>query len=815
MRTKSLMKLMISGLLIVQVVLRVLMYGNKNNKVKSKSMKKFTLLMALILTAVFGVKTTASAQTYETEEQIEWINYAVTFTEAKSAADGIYLCHWDSQNNKYTFVNAGGEYGTQAIASNRGMKLTVSGNVQRNGNVSTANFNGTLYNPTEGVSLGMEPETKRVFLDRNAAEEKNWTLTAHTSTNPSGKTYYDIQNVGNQYLGIETTKNTLLVYDDNPANSYWLLIPRTAFRDVLLNVTHQTNIEVSGLFQNTRFVRYMDRTSSWQWWTISGTSHGSQLTEDNVGFERVNGQRTPNGTGLGIASYEAYRSMAPGAETIKGIPVKDHDGQTNITLDYAKSYGSFSAGEMKKPIIMRQQISGIRPGTYTITAQAFVSDDDNEIDNTNNSNIAFLFAAGTSGVNQGAEIPVLTDGDQTNFTTNFYKYHKDVLTASAQKYFRGNVAAGEYLATGGDYTKSSDAIYNPNTAFKTITLNVTVTAGEDGKTGTLTIGAAKNQVQGTLYIANIDVKYSGTYEFGIDSYGTDNTPFSENNTDGIDEYQYGYARQFNLVRDFNITAAGQEANAKWEALVLPVNLTATQVRNAFGNDVKLSKLVGLANNGNQIRFEAVDLKTNPNATVILAGDCYVIKVTKAPEVARNMPYKFDVYSNDELGDTKVPVTYYGPIYQIDGLTRTSKLGELIKANGGTYKDGIVTKTYTNEGKDLNFTGYFYWNQTAPKDAYVVSRGKMFYLDADNTWANLTGTMWKLEGPSFTGAKELSIDFGDGDITNGISGITVEGENNVNATGIYNLNGQKVAEGTSLNGLAKGIYIVNGRKHVVR
>lgn len=117
---------MISGLLIVQVVLRVLMYGNKNNKVKSKSMKKFTLLMALILTAVFGVKTTASAQTYETEEQIEWINYAVTFTEAKSAADGIYLCHWDSQNNKYTFVNAGGEYGTQAIASNRGMKLTVS-----------------------------------------------------------------------------------------------------------------------------------------------------------------------------------------------------------------------------------------------------------------------------------------------------------------------------------------------------------------------------------------------------------------------------------------------------------------------------------------------------------------------------------------------------------------------------------------------------------------------------------------------------------------------------------------------------------------
>lgn len=780
-------------------------------------MKKFTLFIALILTAVFGVKTTASAQTYETEEQIEWINYAVTFAEAKSAEDGIYLCHWDRQNNKYTFVNAGGEYGTQAIASNRGMKLTVSGTVnQYNGSVGTANFKGTLYNPTEGVSLGMEPGTDRVFLDRNAAEEKNWTLTAHKSTNPLGKTYYDIQNVRNQYLGIETTKNTLLVYDDNPANSYWLLIPRTAFRDVLLSVTHQTNIEVSGLFQNTRFVRYMDRTSSWQWWTISGTSHGSQLTEDNVGFERVNGQRTPNGTGLGIASYKAYRSMAPGAETIKGITVKAHDGQTNITLDYAKSYGSFSAGEMKKPIVMRQQISGIRPGTYTITAQAFVSDDDNEIGNTNNSNIAFLFAAGTSGVSQGAEIRVLTDEDQINFTTNFYNYHKDVLTESAPQYFRGNVAAGEYLATAGDYTKSSDAIYHPNTEFKTITLNVTVTAEEGKQTGTLTIGAAKYKEQGTLYIANIDIKYSGTYEFGIDSYSTDNTAFSESNTDGIDEYQYGYARQFNLVRDFNITVAGQEANAKWEALVLPVNLTATQVRTAFGNDVKLSKLVGLANNGNQIRFEAVDLASNPDATVILAGDCYVIKVTKAPEVARNMPYKFDVYSNDvSTDDRKVPVIYYGPIYQIDGLTRTSKLGDLIKANGGSYADGVVTKTYETSDGTLKYTGYFYWNQEAPKDAYVVSRGKMFYLDANNTWANLTGTMWKLEGTSFTGAKELSVDFGDGDITNGISGITVEGENNVNATGIYNLNGQKVSDGTSTETLSKGIYIVNGKKYVVR
>lgn len=160
------------------------------------------------------------------------------------------------------------------------------------------------------------------------------------------------------------------------------------------------------------------------------------------------------------------------------------------------------------------------------------------------------------------------------------------------------------------------------------------------------------------------------------------------------------------------------------------------------------------------------------------------------------------------------MTYSGPIYQIDGVTRTSTLADLIKANGGEYANGVVTKTYTtNDGGSLKFTGYFYWDQAGVNNAYVVSRGKMFYLTTP--WKNLTGTMWKLEDDNNGGDKKLSVDFGDGDITNGISDITVEGENNVNATGIYNLNGQKVSDGTSTDNLPKGIYIVNGKKYVVR
>ena len=139
------------------------MYGNKNNKVKSKSMKKFTLFVALILTAVFGVKTTASAQTYETEEQIEWIKYAVDLTTAMGEPNGIYLCHWDG-NKTYKFVTAGGTYGTQAIATTRGIKMTIDNSY--NGYTFTC----TLNNPDYGSCLGAEPSngttSKNVYLDR-------------------------------------------------------------------------------------------------------------------------------------------------------------------------------------------------------------------------------------------------------------------------------------------------------------------------------------------------------------------------------------------------------------------------------------------------------------------------------------------------------------------------------------------------------------------------------------------------------------------------------------------------------------------------
>ena len=364
-------------------------------------------------------------------------------------------------------------------------------------------------------------------------------------------------------------------------------------------------------------------------------------------------------------------------------------------------------------------------------------------------------------------------------------------------------------------------MYNPDMRNHIITIAVRVDEG-----GRLAIGVAKTENAGRAYFDNIRVWYTGNNEFGLDAYSTNSTTISADNLYGIDNLQYGYPRVFNLSRDFGIT----EENAatyepKWEALVSPVDLTCTQVWNTFGKDTQLSELVGLAEDGHEMRFKTVDL-SKADATAIYAGKCYVIKVPKVPQIARFVgsdpteakegkdKHEFSIFSTEPFiqGD----ITYYGPVYQFNGVTRTSTLEDLITTNdAGTYKNGTVTKIYhSSDGSgDVKFTGYFY-KPASVSNAYVVSRGNMYFL-GNHSWKSLTGTMWTLEELNPENNNKLTFDFGDGETT-GIEDLSsVTDDASEKADGVFNLNGQKVADGTSTEGLAKGIYVVGGKKIVVR
>lgn len=763
-------------------------------------MKKFTMFLASVATALFGFTTTASAQ-YETEQQIPWVDHASTLDEALKAPNGIYLCYMQTVNGNttYSFVTAGGRFGTQAVTTNRGMtlRLTQSGDQYR--------FRTTIYNPntdrTENY-LGCDDNKSdniNAYMDNSDNQYSRWTL----SQNGDGFNIINIRErlILDRYYYLQLNQNnSLYVSESRPSNNgKWLLIDRNEFREVITGVTGQTNIEVSGLFNNTRFIRYMDGAYSWTWYDINNNQQ-----------EKYEDELTKSGpNGLGISSLGAYRGMAPNVEYAGG----NGDG-------YAESYGSFSAGEMNAPVIMRQQYTGLKEGTYIVTAQAFVSNDADVTAAANSAEAgAYLFASGSTGEQDGALIQLLNEDEQNDFTTNFYNAQKKYLGNDA--YFRGNVAAGEFLATNNRTISREDAMYNPDMRNHIITIAVRVNEG-----GRLAIGVAKTENAGRAYFDNIRVWYTGNNEFGIDAYSTNSTAISADNLYGIDYLQYGYPRVFNLSRDFGITkdnAATYEP--KWEALVSPVNLTCTQVWNTFGKDTRLSELVGLAEDGHEMRFKTVDL-SRADATAIYAGKCYVIKVPKVPQIARFVgsdptearegedKHEFSIFSTEPFiqGD----ITYYGPVYQFNGVTRTSTLEDLITANGaGTYENGTVTKIYHSpDGSgDVKFTGYFY-KPASVSNAYVVSRGNMYFL-GNQSWESLTGTMWTLEELNPENNNKLTFDFGDGETT-GIEDLSsVTDDASEKADGVFNLNGQKVADGTSTEGLAKGIYVVGGKKIVVR
>ena len=71
-------------------------------------------------------------------------------------------------------------------------------------------------------------------------------------------------------------------------------------------------------------------------------------------------------------------------------------------------------------------------------------------------------------------------------------------------------------------------------------------------------------------------------DFGINAYSTKSAAITSDDLTSLDEFQYGYSRRFNLARDFGETTGNSIAEPKWEALVMPVNLTAGQMRLPFG-----------------------------------------------------------------------------------------------------------------------------------------------------------------------------------------------------------------------------------------
>lgn len=704
-------------------------------------------LSTLLLLLIGGVQTTMA------QSDSNWEKYARN-PESIGKNDYVYLYNV-TQNQ---FLNSGGDYGMQGILNPRGIRLALESETVESGDWNPTYttyyyLKGPIVNDAQGSYLAMQNDQNLggvIYIDRKKEDNARFTI----ETIDGGNTFRinSGENRNSAYWIYDTSKNYVTVTSRERDADEWCLISIDDYRTFTQDQAQVGDYNVSGLLYNTRFIRNVSDPNNLFWAT----------------------------EGLIYSSSDYCTAI----DSRLGTNSSDAGNNDSYARDYG-SYGCLEIGRAKGRFY--QEVSGLNPGLYKVSAQAFFDGKDsapykygayNESNPASETN-AYLFA------NDSREpIPMLTDEQYSEFISLVNDHHKMLEDGNSSdgtpnnELFRRNVPASQYM--------TGNNTYSPDESRFVVEVYVMV------ENGTLKLGVGKNAEGGRVYMDNMTLTYMGNpqtqqYGFGVDAYG---------NQRDVDPYKYtkdGY--MFYLSRKFVASTEGHG----WNALTLPVNLSASQLREAFGNDMELVKLTGLnPQNNQQIFFKPVNLNGGEG---LEAGQCYLVKVTKDPiEVANNQFKRIDESLGDAAYANVETVTYqYGSIYQFLGVACPE----------GISRDAV---TGTTADYKLNWTSYYYHPEYAPTGSYVMSGGDMYHLTGN--WDRLIGTAWYItETTPSSESKIFVIDNGNG--TTDINGIVTEMPAENAVEGIYNINGQKVASDKSLNDLPKGIYIVNGKKYIVK
>lgn len=287
---------------------------------------------------------------------------------------------------------------------------------------------------------------------------------------------------------------------------------------------------------------------------------------------------------------------------------------------------------------------------------------------------------------------------------------------------------------------------------------------------------------------------------------------------------------------------------KWNSLILPVDLKFGQMKRTFGDDVKVAKLTSL-NNG-VVTFTTVEPKQDSDV-MVTAFEPYIIKPTSLTEDL-GLPYtaeKFYTKLDETTGEIsnaqwlgadgkrvstddndRFSLTIPAGHYDITMVTLDRKALiehiDMEKENwisstrfsasaqeGELTCYGTLAKTY-NENGILNGRDHL-------SGAYVMRGGQIVQVPSNKEYGLKGFRCWfefkgKIDG--MAAAPRLEID-GIIDDATSIDDLNSQPSQftsrHKGISGVFNLDGQKVRDGESTQDLPKGIYIVNGRKVVVR
>ena len=382
-------------------------------------------------------------------------------------------------------------------------------------------------------------------------------------------------------------------------------------------------------------------------------------------------------------------------------------------------------------------------------------------------------------------------------------------------------------------------------------------------------GKYENQVQICLDDNSISSENPVTLRIGFYIDSTTKSEANANELTAVDNFKLLYAgprRNPELILDEESTDLRYLTMAKdeyknsvlhlnrklndnmWNSLILPVDLTWGQMKRTFGDAVKVAKLAALTENS--VQFVTVEPK-NDDDVMVTAFEPYIVfppytQVKSAPYTVEHF-YTSEGEDNSEwLGEDYKPSKdennrltknidadhYDITMVSLDReklktyLNTTNWESETrFEATGGGHGTmvckGTMAKTYDNgkilpDRDDLNGDYFMYKGKLIQVPSGNMSDGKPYSygLKAFRCWFELTANTPAEGKPSQV---SLLID-GVEDSTTGIDdihGSTDRTSYKRGIEGVFNMNGQMVRCSCSLEGLPKGMYVVDGKKIIIR
>lgn len=256
--------------------------------------------------------------------------------------------------------------------------------------------------------------------------------------------------------------------------------------------------------------------------------------------------------------------------------------------------------------------------------------------------------------------------------------------------------------------------------------------------------------------------------------------------------------QFTNVKNATIKYNRSFTANKWAGICLPYSISNRQMREQFGEDTKVILLNKTY--PNKYGDEIVQFIWHPNQDII-AGYPYLILPSNPKE---------SITTNSHVSATT-------PAFFVNKDMTTTDY-DASPLQSGQYGSN---KGYSfGSDKGYVFAGNF---ETigVPEHSYVISDGKLAPVTANITLMPFRAYLHNTSGAHAKKLKSMSVSRWDdlddeSGTTTSIDELLEESGIFTGGANVYDLNGVLVRKNThTLQGLPKGIYIVNGKKHVVK